>query len=169
MWRPHSDCSDCNSDRTNPGKQRCERRASTLGLHWLWPVLVATQLPPWLRRLRVLPSSSLLASSSPPPPLLLLMMITVAEHTSSATLLTDKCSHRPQGRHCEAFSWMSALPPKADMGAQVSFRHRSPSLLVIARIGFVPHLAQDAAGRPLIVRRIDSHHRLVKSVGNESM
>ena len=37
-----SDCSDCNADCINPGKQRCERGASTLGLHWLWPVLVAT-------------------------------------------------------------------------------------------------------------------------------
>jgi hypothetical protein len=75
MWRPNSDRSDCNADRTSPGKQRCKRGASTLGLHWLWPVLVATQLLPWLPLLRVLPSSPLLASSSSPP-LLLLMMIT---------------------------------------------------------------------------------------------
>jgi hypothetical protein len=41
MWRLNSDRSDCNADRTSPGNQCCERRASTLGLHWLWPVLVA--------------------------------------------------------------------------------------------------------------------------------
>src|SRR5215475_10165528 len=86
MRRPNSDRSDCNANRTSPGKQCCKRGASTLGLHWLWPVLVATQLLPWLPRLRVLPSSPLFASSSsPPPPLLLLMMITVAEPPSSAT------------------------------------------------------------------------------------
>ena len=42
MWRPNSDRSDRNADRTSPDKQRCEHRASTDGLQCLWPLLVAT-------------------------------------------------------------------------------------------------------------------------------
>ena len=44
--------------------------------------------------------------------------------------LTDKCSHRRYGRHCEAFRWMPALPRKRTlvaglgMSAKVRSRHR---------------------------------------------
>jgi hypothetical protein len=105
---PNSDRSDCNADRTSPGKQRCERGASTDGLQSLRPVLVAAELLRWLPCLRILPPSSLLASSLLS--ILILMMIAGAEHT--APLPLTECTHRHPLR---GFDWMSALPPKADM------------------------------------------------------
>ena len=108
MWRPNSDRSDCNADRTSPGKQRCERGASTDGLQSLRPVLVAAELLRWLPCLRILPPSSLLASSLLS--ILILMMIAVAEH--AAPLPLTKCSLRRHSTHCEFRLAMSALGQK---------------------------------------------------------
>ena len=51
--------------------------------------------------------------------------------------LTDKCSYRPQAGIVR-LQLDVGFPLKADMGARVLFYSLIPSLLVIARIGFVP-------------------------------
>ena len=112
MWWPNSDRRDCNADCTSPGKQRCERGASTDGLQSLRPVLVAAELLRWLPCLRILPPSSLLASSLLS--ILILMMIAGAEH--AAPLPLTKCSIRRHSTHCEFRLAMSALGRRCPLG-----------------------------------------------------
>ena len=109
MWRPNSDCSDCNADRTNPGKQRCERGASTLGLHWLWPGAggdLTTTVATAPTRITLVATIGVIITTT---------ATTINDDNGSGAYelryrLTDKCSQRRYGRHCEASAGCPLCP-----------------------------------------------------------
>ena len=168
MWRPHSDCSDCNSDRTNPCKQRCERRANYVGSALVMagaggdPTTTVATAP---TRITLVVTIGVIITTT--------ATTTINDDDGSGAYelryrLTDKCSYRPHGRHCEASAGCPLCPRKRTWERRYLFGI-DRLVCSLSRRSALSHISQDAAGRPLIVRKINSHHRLVKSVGDKSM